>query len=65
MSHIAWIPEILDYRLYKQQYNCEYFIHDSFKKSCEFRSSTSRTCDVIRGPPNPAIGECSVNPSNK
>ena len=50
-----------------QYYNgdspCDYFIYNDGDKNCQFLSSTARTCDLIRGPPNPPIENCAAPPT--
>ena len=50
-----------------QYYNgdspCDYFIYNDGDKNCQFLSSTARTCDLIRGPPNPPLENCREDPS--
>ena len=42
---------------------CEYFIYNAEEENCQFLSSSSRTCDLIRAPPTPALDECLEPPS--
>ena len=37
---------------------CEYFNYDMQLKDCELITSTSRNCDLVRGPPEPDYDEC-------
>ena len=50
-----------------QYYNgdspCDYFIYNDGDKNCQFLSSTARTCDLIRGPPNPPLENCAAPPT--
>ena len=41
---------------------CNYFFYNGAEENCQFLSSTSRSCDLIRGPPNPSIQDCSSEP---
>ena len=50
-------------RLYNKEPSCEYFFYNSLEQNCEFLSSSTRTCDIIRGPPTPSLEECSEGPS--
>ena len=41
---------------------CKYFDYNADEENCKLLSSSSRTCDLIRGPPTPVIEECYDNP---
>jgi len=49
-----------------QYYNgdspCDYFVYNDGDQNCQFLSSTNRTCDIIRGPPNPPLETCPEQP---
>ena len=40
-------------------FDCKYFVHNAYTRYCDFYLSANRTCDLIRGPPNPSLEDCS------
>ena len=38
---------------------CKYFVYYTNARVCRLYSSANRTCDLIRGPPNPSLEDCS------
>ena len=51
--------------IYDQFPGCNYFSYNAVRENCQLLSSSVRTCDLIRGPPNPTFEECSEKPSKK
>merc|ERR1711962_1734665 len=49
-------------RIYDKIPRCNYFFYNGAEENCQFLSSTSRSCDLIRGPPTPSIEDCSEKP---
>jgi len=49
--------------IYDKLPTCNYFFYNGAEENCQFLSSTSRTCDLIRGPPTPSLTECSDKPT--
>jgi len=48
--------------IYDQFPGCNYFSYNAVRENCQLLSSSVRTCDLIRGPPNPTFEECSEKP---
>ena len=49
--------------IYDKLPTCNYFFYNGKEENCQFLSSTSRSCDLIRGTPTPSLVECSDKPS--
>ena len=39
---------------------CNYFLYDIELEDCELLDAEKRSCDLLRGPPKPAVNDCLV-----
>ena len=53
-------PKECETRCYNDK-DCKYFVHNAYpyERTCKIYLSANRTCNLIRGPPNPSLEDCS------